>query len=158
MALVREGRAFGIGIVNAKNNVNVGALLRASFNFGAAFVFTIGRRYKKQCSDTVSASKNLPVFHCPTIEALDSHIPYAWPLVCVELCDGAVDLRSFTHPRNCVYILGPEDGSVPKAIQDRCPLKVRIPTRRCLNVGVAAAVVMYDRMYHGWTFPEADNG
>ncbi len=137
---------FGIGIVNVKHEVNVGALLRAAYNFNAAFAFTIGRRYKRMASDTVSIAKQIPMFHCKTVADLDTITPFGWPRVAVELSDGAEDIRRYTHLKRCVYILGPEDGDVPKSVLAACHTTIVIPTRSCLNVGVAAAVVMYDRL------------
>jgi tRNA G18 (ribose-2'-O)-methylase SpoU len=137
---------FGIGIVNVKHDVNVGALLRAAYNFGAAFVFTIGRRYRKMATDTMNAAGTLPLFHCATVSNLATITPYSWPRVAVELSDGAIDIRRYTHLKRCVYILGPEDGDIPAAIRAACHTTIVIPTRQCLNVGVAAAVVMYDRL------------
>jgi hypothetical protein len=42
--------------------------------------------------------------------------------------------------------LGPERGSLSPDLLDLCDHTVKIPTRFCVNVGVAAAIVMYDRV------------
>lgn len=68
----------------------------------------------------------------------------------VELTDDAIELPSFGHPLQAAYILGPERGSLSQQMQERCDYIVKIPTKFCLNVGVAAALVLYDRyMAHG---------
>jgi tRNA G18 (ribose-2'-O)-methylase SpoU len=43
-------------------------------------------------------------------------------------------------------VLGPELGSVSPELIARCNHVVRIPTRFCVNVAIAAAIVMYDRI------------
>ena len=42
-------------------------------------------------------------------------------------------------------ILGPERGSLSPEMIDKCEFVVKIPTRFCINVGIAGALVMYDR-------------
>jgi tRNA (guanosine-2'-O-)-methyltransferase len=39
---------YGIGIENVKTAENVGTLWRSAYILGASFIFTIGKRYKKQ--------------------------------------------------------------------------------------------------------------
>ena len=50
-------------------------------------------------------------------------------------------------------MLGPERGSLSPALVERCDHVVKIPTRFCVNVGVAAAIVMYDRVLTLGRFP-----
>ncbi|MGH6622092.1 MAG: TrmH family RNA methyltransferase, partial [Alphaproteobacteria bacterium] len=57
-----------------------------------------------------------------------------------------VDLPSFTHPEQAAYVLGSERGTLSPALVARCAHVVRIPTRFCVNIAVAAAILMYDRM------------
>ena len=42
-------------------------------------------------------------------------------------------------------VLGPERGSLSEEMLARCDHVVKIPTRFCINVAMAGAVVMYDR-------------
>ena len=44
---------FGVGIENTKTHQNIGTLWRSASIMGASFMFTIGKRYKKQASDTM---------------------------------------------------------------------------------------------------------
>ncbi len=43
-------------------------------------------------------------------------------------------------------MLGPEHGSLSPALLERCDFTVKIPTRFCVNVAMAGAIVMYDRV------------
>ena len=60
--------------------------------------------------------------------------------------DGAVDLPSFRHPMQAAYVLGPEMGSLSPELVERCDHIIKIPMSFCVNVGVAGALVMYDRL------------
>ena len=64
----------------------------------------------------------------------------------MELHDDAVELPSFTHPRCAAYVLGPEKGELSKELIARCAHIVQIPSKFCVNVGVAGAITIYDRM------------
>ncbi len=39
---------FGIGIYQAKRFENVGVLWRGAYQLGASYIFTIGKRYRRQ--------------------------------------------------------------------------------------------------------------
>jgi tRNA G18 (ribose-2'-O)-methylase SpoU len=52
------------------------------------------------------------------------------------------------------YVLGPEKGSLSPALVKRCDFTVKIPAKFCVNVGVAGALVMYDRMISLGKFAE----
>lgn len=137
---------FGIGVENLKRDVNLGTLLRSAYNFGAAFVFTVGRRYVRQASDTPHTTAQIPCFRYLDWSDYFEHQPFDWPSVVVERCEGTRTLFDFTHPKRCVYLLGPEDGSVSKEAIQRAAAKVEIPSKFSLNVSTAGSIVMYDRL------------
>lgn len=138
---------FGIGIYDAKREVNFGTLMRSAYSFGASFIFTVGHRFKKQASDTCKTWRHLPVVNYKTIDDLIEHLPHACPIVAVELCENARQLNNFCHPLSACYLLGAEDVGLPKHILDKCPSRVVVPkAKQCLNVAVAGSIVMYDRV------------
>lgn len=136
---------YAIGIYHTKNGTNVGTLWRSAMNFGAAFLFTIGRRYKHQASDTQNATKQLPLFHYVDFHDFRKHRPNNAPLVGIEQTEESVGLRDFEHPRSAVYLLGAEDTGLPAEILNYCNSVVHITTPNCLNVATAGSIVMYDR-------------
>lgn len=73
-------------------------------------------------------------------------LPRGCQLVGVELVDDAIELPSFRHPLQAAYVFGPERGNLSPELLARCDHVVRIPTRFCINLAVAGAIVMYDRM------------
>lgn len=138
---------FAIGVVNSKRDTNIGTLLRSAHNFGAAFVFTVGRRYDRQSSDTTKAWRSVPLFNFDTVADLRRHVPYDAKLVGVELDARAVPLNVFTHPRRAVYLLGAEDHGLSEAQRAECHELVVVPgASHCLNVASAGTVVLYDRV------------
>lgn len=138
---------FGIGADRISKAANVGALMRTAHAFGASFIFTVNESYDRQTLDKVDtsgATSNLPYYRFADTESL--LLPRGCALVGVEITDDAVELPSFHHPRNAAYIMGPERGELDPALVARCDHVVRVPTKFSINVGLAGALVMYDRM------------
>ena len=138
---------FGIGVEGVSKPMNVGALMRTAHAFGASFVFTLGAAYERdeaRLSDTSDAAASVPFFEFAGIA--DFALPRDCALVGVELMDDAIELPSFTHPRVAAYVLGPERGALSPALLARCAHVVKIPTRFSINLALAGALVMYDRL------------
>ncbi len=137
---------FGIGVENISKVHNVGALMRTAHAFEASFVFTVGANYahsKGNQTDTSKSGRNVPLFEFDS--AKDFMLPRECSLVGIELVEEAIELPSFHHPKQAAYILGPERGSLSPEILACCDHVVKIPTKFCVNVGLAGALVMYDR-------------
>jgi tRNA G18 (ribose-2'-O)-methylase SpoU len=146
---------FGIGVEEISKAGNVGALMRTAHAFGASFCFFVAPSVDWReigAVDTSAASEHLPVHEFADVASM--HLPKGCALVGVELTDDAVELPSFRHPPRAAYVLGPEKGSLSPAMQARCDWIVKIPTRFCVNVGLAGALVMYDRMISLGRFAE----
>ncbi|MDR0683271.1 MAG: RNA methyltransferase [Dysgonamonadaceae bacterium] len=143
---------YGIGIFRGKTVENLGTLWRSANLFHASFIFTIGGRYKEQASDTSLAFRHIPLYNYVTFENFYQHMPYDCPLVGIEIDENSEDIQVFNHPKRCIYLLGAEDGGLPKEIMAQCHKLVRLPGRFSLNVAVAGSLVMYDRImksYYG---------
>lgn len=136
---------FGIGIVNTKSPLNSGTLLRSANIYDAQFVFTVGKRYQLQSSDTLQTQRHIPLFHYENVDQLKAGIPFDCPLIGIEQTSSSVDLVEFKHPQRAMYLLGAEDHGLPKGILDICHKVVHIDTAKCLNVAVAGSIVMFDR-------------
>jgi len=71
-------------------------------------------------------------------------------LVCAFRPDGTVEVRTPAGPEllpaQAAYVLGPERGSLSAPLLERCDYVVRIPTNFCVNLAMAGAIVMYDRV------------
>lgn len=132
-----------IGLYNPKTNENVGAVLRAAMCYEAALVVIQGQRYTHSRTDTMSGYKHIPL---QTTEDLMESIPFSATPVAIEFIESATPLPHFTHPDSAFYIFGPEDGSIPKHMLDRCKHKVFVPTAFCMNLAACVNVLLYDRL------------
>ncbi|MBT3916283.1 MAG: RNA methyltransferase [Rhodospirillaceae bacterium] len=138
---------FGIGAEKISKPMNVGSLFRSAHAFGADFMFTVNAAYARRQggqTDTSDAPAHVPFYSFPDINSMV--LPEGCDLVGIELIDEAIDLPSFRHPRQAAYILGPERGSLSPEMIERCNFTIKIPTKFCINVGLAGAIVMYDRL------------
>lgn len=144
---------FAIGAERISKPGNLGNLVRSAHAFGASFAFTVDAHYRLRGarSDTSNAGKNIPFYRWDTLG--DMQLPSGCDLVGVELLDESIDLPSFYHPKQAAYVLGPEAGSLSPEMRERCTSFIRIPTAFCINVAMAGAIVMYDRVRTLGNFP-----
>jgi tRNA G18 (ribose-2'-O)-methylase SpoU len=157
-----EARArgyFGIGAEGVSKSANIGALLRTGHAFGAAFCFTIGTGWDSRAArtaDTADTPLHVPMWRFATVAEMA--LPARCALVGIELLPDAVALPSFRHPLSAAYVLGPERSGLSAALLERCDHVVRIPTRFALNLAVAGALVLYDRLLQHGRFAERPVG
>ena len=137
---------FAVGVDGISKPMNLGNLLRISHAFGASFFFTVDARagLPQALSDTSKAQGHLPLYQFGS--ARDLRLPEGCQLVGVEITDDAVELPSFRHPARAAYVFGSERLSLSAGMLRRCEHVVKIPTRFSINVGMAGAIVLYDRM------------
>jgi tRNA G18 (ribose-2'-O)-methylase SpoU len=137
---------FGIGIINPKVKENVGTLWRSAYLFNANFIFTVGRRYTHQCTDTPKTSRHIPLFTWDKIEIPDGFCP-----IIIEKTDTSQNFLGFKHPKNAIYILGSESSGIPKDLLKKEWSQIHIETEKpqSMNVAVAGSIIMCHR--HGQT-------
>lgn len=138
---------FGVGVEGISKEQNVGTIVRSAHSFGASFFFTINpdvNVHALKTSDTSDAFDHLPYYQYAAPQELD--LPLSCTLIGVEFVEEAIELPSFRHPLRAAYILGPEMGHLSPEIVSQCNHVIKIPMKFCVNVGVAAAIIMYDRM------------
>jgi tRNA G18 (ribose-2'-O)-methylase SpoU len=137
---------FGIGAEGISKPLNVGNLVRSAHASGASFLFLVDAHHTIETThaDTSEAERQVPMYRFGSADEL--LLPRGCTLIGVELLDEAVELPSFRHPLNAAYVFGPERSSLSPEMARRCDHLVKIPTRFCINLAVAGAIVMYDRM------------
>lgn len=138
---------FGVGAERISKAMNLGAVLRTAHAFEASFAFTVGAAHSARetaLSDTSKSAASLPLYLWASVDEM--RLPKGCTLVGVELDAEAIDLPSFRHPLNAAYLFGPEKGDLSPEARERCAHLVKIPTKFCVNLSVAAALVMYDRV------------
>jgi tRNA G18 (ribose-2'-O)-methylase SpoU len=146
---------FAIGVEGISKEQNAGNLVRSAHSFGASFFFAIAPSVDiraMRVSDTADSFDHMPYYQYDSVAALD--LPKGCTLVGVEFTEDSVPLPSFRHPVRAAYVLGPEMGSLSPELVARCDHIVKIPMKFCVNVGVAGALVMYDRMISMGKFAE----
>lgn len=137
---------YAIGIYRGKTEHNIGTLWRTAYVLGASYIFTVGKRYKKQTSDVVKAWSRIPLFHYDTMEELCSNIPYDTRLIGVEMTDDAIDLHDFEHPQRGIYLLGAEDAGLPNEVIEKCHMMVKLKGNSSINVAVSGSIICHDRV------------
>jgi tRNA G18 (ribose-2'-O)-methylase SpoU len=137
---------FAVGVDGISKPMNLGNLMRIAHAFDASFFFSINAQVKLSDaqSDTSNAQGVIPVYAFPS--AADFRLPVGCRLVGVEITDDAVELPRFRHPQRAAYVFGAERMSLSGDILKRCEFVVKIPTGFSINVGMAGAIVMYDRL------------
>ncbi|MGY8986117.1 MAG: RNA methyltransferase [Sphingomonadales bacterium] len=142
---------FAIGIEGVNKAGNMGNLIRTAHGFDAAFTFSITPQItytKRTGTDTSKAAKTIPYYEFNSLEEMV--LPKGCQIVGIELIEDAIDLPTFRHPLNAAYILGSERLSLSEGLIVKCDHVIKIPTKFCLNVATAGAIVMYDRsLIHG---------
>ncbi|MCJ9428102.1 RNA methyltransferase [Kordiimonas marina] len=142
---------FAIGIDGVSKTGNIGNLVRTAHAFGASFAFAVnpkviahsGELVTKPVTDTSKSAGQMPFFTYASADEVP--IPEGCQLVGIEITDDAVDLPSFRHPLNAIYVLGGERKSLSPSMAARCDHMIKIPTKFSLNVATAGAIVLYDR-------------
>jgi len=146
---------FGLGVEGISKPMNAGSLFRTAHAFGAQFVFSVDPYVDMRGirnSDTSRTADHIPYYEWETPQQMD--LPKGCQLVGIELLEEAVVLPSFRHPERAAYILGSERGSLSEEIVERCDHVIQIPLAFCINVGIAGAIVLYDRMLSRGRFAE----
>jgi len=145
---------FAIGAERMSKALNLGNLMRSAHGFGASFTFTVGATYQalEARADTSKSQYHLPHYNWDALDEMA--LPQGCQLVGIELIDEAIDLPTFRHPQRAAYVLGPEAGSLSPDLISKCDYVVKIPTRFCVNVAMAGAIVMYDRLTSLAKFPD----
>jgi len=144
---------FAVGVDGISKPMNLGNLMRIANAFDASFFFTIAPQLKlseARHSDTSQTQGALPLYTYRNAE--EFRLPLGCRLVGVEITEDAVELPRFRHPQRAAYVFGAERHSLSPAILSRCEFVIRIPTKFSINVGMAGAIVLYDRLLSSGKF------
>lgn len=146
------GRVPSIVLVNPNFSHNVGMVVRLASCYGFRQVWFTGNRVGLDLDKRKRLPREERMKGYQDVEMIN----YDRPLeqfesdvvpVAVEVRKNSERLQDFVHPQNAVYVFGPEDGSIPPPILNRCHRFVIIPTRNhyCLNLATAVATILWDR-------------
>lgn len=122
--------------------INIGGALRAASCFDAAVVVVSGGFFKTEAADTTKFHRSRPLL---VVDDVMEAIPYDCVPVAVEYIEDAHRLEAYEHPPRAFYVFGPESGSLPQRILNKCRDIIIIPSDYCLNLAAAVNIVLYDR-------------
>ncbi len=136
---------FEIGIFQPRTSENIGTLWRTAWQLGAAGIFTIGKKQRKQTSDILNVPYRIPMRHYDTFEDFLSVRPIGARLIGVEM--GGEPLAGFHHPERAVYLVGSETNGLSKQVLERCDAVVELESLNyaSYNLAVAGSIVLYHR-------------
>ena len=145
------GKLYGVPpavmLSNPKHARNLGAALRACSCFGIGQLWFTGNRVQLNGKHRLPREERMKGYEDVELRQYDyifdqftDTVPVA-----VELRPGSESLADFEHPKNALYVFGPEDGSLERVTLQHCHKFVTIPTRYCTNLAAAVYLVLYDR-------------
>lgn len=148
------GQSPSIVLLDPKYGHNVGMVVRLASCYGLDQVWFTGERVSLDLSTKKRLPREERMKGYAEVEIINYDYPFeqfenATP-VAVEVRDRSEPLHTFEHPDNAVYVFGPEDGSIQKSQLAQCHRFVVIPTRHCLNLATAVAIMLWDRQYKAW--------
>lgn len=141
---------IGLILVNPKYVQNLASSIRAASCFGAKRIVWTGTRIRLESFDRVPREMRMKDYK-DVIWKNDSKnrpfdlFPSTMIPVCVERLDSSESLATFIHPKNALYVFGPEDGSVPQVLRRFCHRFVHIDSRHSMNLAATVNVLLYDR-------------
>jgi tRNA(Leu) C34 or U34 (ribose-2'-O)-methylase TrmL len=125
----------------------MGSILRAAGCYQVQSIRYTGERYARAMAfqtDTKNVHLDIKVNHVNQV--IDAKADKRLSKIAVELVEGATPLPHFIHPKEALYIFGPEDGSIEQEIIDECDHVVYVPTIGCMNLAATVNVLLYDRL------------
>lgn len=163
-----QGESPAVILCNPKYDHNVAGILRTCSCFGVKQLWWTGSRVSLDKPKHERLPREERMKGYADVKMFDQQekpfdaFPDDCTPVAIELVPGAQLLPHFVHPKNPVYVFGPEDGSIPSILRRHCQSFVAIPTAHCLNLSQAVTLVLYDRLIKqmqagevtGWTMDE----
>ena len=145
---------FAIGAERISKALNLGNLMRSAHGFGASFTFTIGATYQalEARADTSKGSQHLPHYNWAERRRAGAAARAAgWSgSSCWTRRSTCRASATRCAPPTC---WAPSRARCRPELLARCDHVVRIPSSFCINLAMAGAIVMYDRVRCLGRFP-----
>ena len=147
---VKKGVTPAIGLVDPKYAHNVGEAVRVASCWGAKQVWYSGNRVSMQGNGKkyrIPREERMRGYQSVELRQFDYFLDQFDDVtpIAVELRQSSVQLPEFKHPKNPLYLFGPEDGSLPKQYLKHCHQFLVVPARHCLNLSGTIYTILYDR-------------
>lgn len=149
-----------IALINPKHVDNVAKILRLCSCYGIPDLYWSGQRVnldehmgRLPREERMKGYRDVQFHHDERFfDATEELTPVA-----IEVRETSQNLLDFEHPKNPLYVFGPEDGGIKKPHVNHCHHFVQIPVRHCLNLATAVATVLWDRQYKMWMNDELES-
>jgi tRNA G18 (ribose-2'-O)-methylase SpoU len=145
--LSSEAFSFHVAIENLQHDFNIGSIVRSANAFNAAGVHIIGKRHWNK-RGAMATEKYLQLYHHSTVvEFKEWCVLNGLSIIGVDNVKGSIELSSVELRVNCVLVFGQEGPGLSAELLDACEQIISIEqfgSTRSVNVGAAAAIVMYE--------------
>lgn len=138
--------APAIVLIDPKYPHNVGQIIRAASCYHIPYVVYTGQRISKMEDLRIPREERMRDYE--EVNLINYDRPFdilKGTPVGVEIQEDAELLTEFLHPKDAIYVFGPEDGGLGRPTLQHCHRFLKIPTRHCLNLAMAVGTVLYDR-------------
>jgi len=147
LQMAEKSFEFHIAIENLQHDFNIGSIVRSANAFNVGGVHIIGKRHWNK-RGAMSTEKYLAVYyHADAGEFVDWASTHAFEIIGVDNVEGSVNLSNTDLPKKCVLVFGQEGPGISAEIQQVCTKLIAVEqfgSTRSVNVGAAAAIVMYE--------------
>jgi tRNA(Leu) C34 or U34 (ribose-2'-O)-methylase TrmL len=142
-----KGEAAAVILCDPQFAHNLGGAIRACSCWGFTQLWWTGETFKIKKGQRLPREERMKGYNEVAVYHHDKPLDFfsGCTPVAVELRRNSEKLHHFERPDNAVYIFGPENGSIPKALLHLCHRFVVIPSHHCLNLAAAINVIGYDR-------------
>lgn len=146
------GTLPGIVLVNPRFSHNVGMVVRLASCYGIEQVWFTGDRVRLDLAKRQRLPREERMKGYRDVEMINydrplEQFPKDVVPVAVEVRANSERLHEFEHPKNAIYVFGPEDGNIPSSLLTCCHRFLVIPTKKhyCLNLATAVSTILWDR-------------
>ena len=131
---------------NIEGDFNIGNIIRTSNNFNVSEIFYFGKKKydKRSALGVYNYSKVTYLESFEQVKALKSIYTF---IGLENNIDNTTPIKSFIYPKKPIFVMGEENVGITEESSSLIDYFLEIPSRgsvRSLNVGTAAAIVLYD--------------
>lgn len=144
-----SNRAFElhIAIENLQHDFNIGSIVRTANAFNVGGVHIVGKRHWNK-RGAMSTEKYLTLYHHPDVADFERWAKREkLPIIGIDNVERSTLLGQSKLPKKCVLVFGQEGPGLSGGMLDLCKTVIAIEqygSTRSVNVGAAAAIVMYE--------------
>ena len=145
--LQAKSMPVSIAIENIEHDFNIGSIVRSANAFNVSSVHIIGKKHWNR-RGAMATEKYLSLFHHRSIDEFKEWAQHnSAHIIGIDNVEGSVGLMKFEFPKNSILVFGQEGPGLSEEMKELAESLVAIEqygSTRSVNVGAAAAIVMYE--------------